>query len=158
MRPIVASDLMTPDVLTVRADMSVSELASFLSDNEITGAPVEETDGEVVGVVSVVDIARADSQSADRTAWEALDTNSYSQDWDKSLGDGIRTYRLQDDRALVRDIMNTAVHSVTAEASVSEVASKMLHYHLHRLLVIEEGRLAGIISSSDLIGLLVEDD
>ena len=158
MRPIVARDLMTPDVLTVRDNMSVAELATFLSDNEITGAPVEDADGQVVGVVSVVDIARADSESADRTAWESVGTNSYSQDWNRSLGDGIRTYRLQEDRILVRDIMNTAVHSVGEEAEVSEVASKMLHYHLHRLLVIEDGGLAGIISSSDLIGLLVEDE
>ena len=54
MRPIVAKDLMSSDVLTVREDLPVRELANFFLDNEITGAPVEGTDGTVVGVVSVV--------------------------------------------------------------------------------------------------------
>ena len=54
--------------------------------------------------------------------------------------------------------MNTAIHSVGAEATVSEIAEKMLRYHLHRVLVTEDERLAGIISSSDLLGLLVDED
>ena len=77
MRPIVARDLMTTDVLTVSQEMTVSELARFLSDNEITGAPVENGGGKVVGVVSVVDIARTDSEQADHTSWDG--TDSYQQ-------------------------------------------------------------------------------
>lgn len=156
MRPIVAMDLMTTDVLTVNQEMTVSELAGFLSDNEIAGAPVENGGGKVVGVVSVVDIARMNSEQADHTAWDGAD--SYQQDWDRSLGDGIRIYNLGDDRSMVRDIMNPAIHSVSAEATVSEVAEKMLRYHLHRVLVTEQDRLAGIISSSDLLGPLVDED
>jgi CBS domain-containing protein len=160
MRPIVASDLMTSDVLTVRADMTVSELAGFLSEEEITGAPVEDDEGRVVGVVSVVDVARADSDEAGRrTAWEAFEADSYVHDWDQTLPDGeIRVRHLRNDRVTVRDIMNPAVHSVDPEATVPEIARKMLDFHLHRLLVVEDGRLAGIISTSDLIGLLIEGE
>lgn len=160
MRPIVASDLMTSDVLTVKADMTISELASFLSDHEITGAPVEDDEGRVVGVVSVVDVARADSEEAGRhTVWESVEADSYVHDWDQSLTDGeIQVRHLHHDQVTVADIMNPTVHSVDSEATVTEIATKMLNLHLHRLLVVEDGRLAGILSTSDLIGLLIEGD
>ncbi len=160
MRPIVASDLMTTDVLTVKTDMSVSELAGFLSDHEITGAPVEDDDGRVVGVVSVVDVARAESKEADaHTAWESVDADSYIHDWDRTPADGeIRVRHLRDDEVTVEDIMNPTVHSVETETRVQEIARKMLNLRLHRLLVVEDGRLVGILSTSDLIGLLIEGD
>lgn len=160
MRPIVASDLMTSDVLTVKAEMTVSELASFLSDHEITGAPVEDDEGQLVGVVSVVDVARADSEEAGRrTGRESVEADSYVHDWDRTLADGeIQVRHLRNDRVTVEDIMNPTVHSVESEATVPEIATKMLNLHLHRLLVVEDGRLAGIISTSDLIGLLIEGD
>lgn len=157
MRPIVARDLMTTEVLTVRADMTVSELATFLDENEITGAPVEDEDGRIVGVVSVVDVARSDSDRADRTAWAAVGSDSYVHDWNHSIGDGIRIYRAGDDRLRVRDIMSSSIHSVREEATVPEIVDKMLNFHLHRLLVIEGDSLVGIISTHDLLGLLVDE-
>jgi len=59
---------MNPKVLTVREDMSVHALARFLVDNEITGAPVENASGKLVGVVSLVDIASAASDSGNVTS------------------------------------------------------------------------------------------
>ncbi len=157
MRPIVARDLMTPDVLTVREDLTVSELSTFLSENEITGAPVIDDEGRVVGVVSVVDIARADSEEADRTAWSSLEPDSYAHDWDGRLaGGGVQIFHLHD-RVRVRDIMNSSVHAVGEDTHVAEIAEKMLQFHLHRLLVIEDDCLVGIISTSDLLGLLVDE-
>ena len=127
MRPITASDLMNPAVLAVREDMSVEELAAFLMDNEITGAPVENHRGLVVGVVSLVDIVRAYTDE-DSSGWT------------------------------VADIMTPEVYSVAEDAQVSEIASTLLDNHLHRLLVIRDGTSAGIISTSDLLGLLIDED
>src|SRR5215471_2056135 len=59
MRPITAADLMNPKVLAVRDDLTLRELAGFLIRNQITGAPVEDGGGRLVGVVSTVDIAEA---------------------------------------------------------------------------------------------------
>lgn len=154
----MAKDIMTRDVLTVHEDFSISELASFLNDNEITGAPVVDDDEKVVGVVSVVDIARAESEYAESsTVWDAVVSHSYHLDWEQGLDDGIRIFHLKDSGTRVLDIMNSSVHSVEESTPVPEVARKLLQYHLHRVLVIEKGRLVGIISSSDLLQLLLED-
>ncbi len=59
MRLITAADLMNPRVLTVRDDLTVRELANVLVDHEISGAPVEDRSGKLVGVVSLTDIAAA---------------------------------------------------------------------------------------------------
>src|SRR5262245_31446119 len=61
MRPITAADVMNPEVLTVPDDLPVAALASFLVEREISGAPVADAAGHLVGVVSVTDIALAAS-------------------------------------------------------------------------------------------------
>ena len=164
MRPITAADLMNPEVLTVPEDMTVRELATYLMDNEITGAPVVDREGRLVGVVSVVDIAdvAAGEEEADDEGSEGSGGVDYfAQSWEVGLSDEAREeLELEDEQGeiLVGEIMNPELYSVPEDATVAEVAMTMLKNHIHRLLVIEEGRAVGIITTSDLLGLLVEGD
>jgi CBS domain-containing protein len=175
MRPITAADLMNPEVLTVREDWPVADLARFLIDNEISGAPVEAADGKLVGVVSLRDIVAyasgeddpdldaADGGEEDGEAGEdgGDETHSefYAQGWDDDewTQQDFDDLDLGDEELLVEDIMTPRVFSVSEEATVSEVANLMLNQHLHRVLVLAEGKPVGIISSSDLLGLLVDE-
>ncbi len=154
MRPITASDLMNPEVLTVQTDMTVRDLASFLIDNEISGAPVADSEGRLVGVVSLADIAAA-ATGEDRRQEEA--SGYFVRDWDDSL-DEEDMEDLPMDGLRVTDIMTPRVYSVKEDATVSEIASLLLKQHLHRLLVTREDRAVGIITTSDLLGLLVGED
>lgn len=154
MRPITASDLMNPEVLTVQTDMTVRELASFLIDNEISGAPVADAEGRLVGVVSLVDIATA-ATGEDRSGEDG--SGYFGRAWDDSL-DEEDVEDLPLDGMRVADIMTPQIYSVKEDATVSEIASLMLKGHLHRLLVTREDRAVGIITTSDLLGLLVGED
>ncbi len=147
MRPIVASDLMNPEVLSVAADLTVEALARFLVENDISGAPVLGQDGDLVGVVSLVDVSVATTDTQGRAARAGF----------LSHGQGGPTEALspRDPRLRVRDIMTPEVSVVSDDATVSEIASVMLDEHLHRVLVTRDGRVVGIISTSDLLGLLV---
>lgn len=164
MRPITAADLMSPDVLTVSEEMTVRDLAGFLMDHEITGAPVVDADGRLVGVVSVVDIA-------DMAAGEA-DDDAPAPEEEERIGFFARAFRDvlsagekkeldvfsgDDGEIRVGEIMNPDVYSVPEDATVSEIASTLLNHHVHRVVVIEEGRVQGIITTSDLLGLLVDE-
>jgi len=131
MRPITAGDLMNPELLTLPDDMTVAEAAGFLLENEISGAPVEDPNGEIVGVVSLVDIVASALSPDDEVDLEDL---------------------------LVADIMTPEVAAVSEDATVAEVATAMLNGHVHRLLVTREGSAVGLVSTSDLLGLLVEGD
>jgi CBS domain-containing protein len=154
MRPITASDLMNPEVLTVRDDMSVRDLALFLIENEISGAPVADAEGRLVGVVSLVDIAAVTS-GVDRR--RADGSGFFGPDWDDGL-DEEDMEDLDQDGLRVADIMTPQIFSVPEDATVSQIASLMLQGHLHRLLVTREDRAIGIITTSDLLGLLVGED
>ena len=160
MRPIVAKDLMSSDVLTVSEDLTVKELAAFFMENEITGAPVEGEDGSVTGVVSLVDLARADAEHTEDSedTWEPPTDGYYDRPQDRLGETGIHVYRLGNETVRVRDIMNPKLYSVGPQAEVSEIASKMLSTHIHRLLVVEDNELVGVISTSDLLGLLVDEE
>jgi CBS domain-containing protein len=174
MRPITAADLMNPKVLAVRDDLTLRELAAFLIRNQITGAPVEDAGGRLVGVVSTVDIAeavlagqggdpagargpaRGEAEAADGE--EGEEGEDEEEEEEEELG-GLQLddLRLARDDLLVRDIMTPSIHSVPEDATVSQVASRMLDGHVHRLLVTREGRPVGIITTSDLLGLLVDE-
>jgi len=175
MRPITAADLMNPKVLAVREDMTLRELAAYLIHNQITGAPVEDGGGRLVGVVSTVDIAEAmlggpggaeagtplGAGVGGAGSEEDLE-ESAEQEGSEELSDADETeetdepYPPEDD-VLVRDIMTPAIDSVPEDATVSEVASRMLDSHVHRLLVTRDGRPVGIITTSDLLGLLIDE-
>jgi CBS domain-containing protein len=200
MRPITAADLMNPKVLAVRDDLKLRELAAFLIRNQITGAPVEDGSGRLVGVVSMVDIAEAVLAARGPGAGQAEDDDGgegegegAGEDAGEGAGEGPREVEAgrrgaggylaagdwekeadeedfgelglaRDDLAgvpaadlLVRDIMTPAVYSVPEDATVSEVAGRMLDSHVHRLLVLREGRPVGIVTTSDLLGLLVDE-
>jgi len=51
-------DLMNPDIMTVADDMTTDALAQYLTEREISGAPVVDSQGHVIGVVSMTDIGR----------------------------------------------------------------------------------------------------
>jgi CBS domain-containing protein len=81
----------------------------------------------------------------------------FARAWDDSL-DEEDVEDLALDGMRVADIMTPRIYSVKEDATVSEIASLLLKQHLHRLLVTREDRAVGIITTSDLLGLLVGED
>ena len=158
MRPITASDLMNPRVLTVSRDLRVSELANFLVAHDISGAPVVDGSGKLVGVVSLNDIAEALVDDEDEDGDGDRGTAFFASEWDEGLSRGEIDELPPDAGELtVVDIMTPEVFTVGEETTVSEIAGRMISSHVHRLLVTREDRVVGIISTSDLLGLLVEE-
>jgi predicted transcriptional regulator len=58
-------DLMSPDIMTVADDMTTDELARYLIEREISGAPVVDSQGHLIGVVSMTDIGRNMAEPSD---------------------------------------------------------------------------------------------
>ncbi len=155
-RLITAGDLMNPEVLTVREDMSVRALASFLVDNEITGAPVEDLSGKLVGVVSLVDIASVASDSGG-VASDQSNPDFFVRGWEDKIDlEEMIDFRVDNENLKVEEIMTPTIYSVSEDTTVSDVATMMLKGHLHRLLVTRDEKPVGIVSTSDLLGLLIE--
>ena len=158
LRKIIARDLMNSEVLTVDKEMSVRELASFLLDHQITGAPVEGENGMLLGVVSMTDIAAAASRDAG-VATDRRNPGFYLKDLEETYSEeDVRNFHIEEPDRTVEEIMTPTVYSVDVETPVAEIATLMLDGHLHRVLVTEEQRPVGIISTSDLLGLLIDED
>jgi CBS domain-containing protein len=143
---------MTRGVLTVDADWSVAELATFLEDHAISGAPVVDAEGALLGVVSVTDIAR---RGAVDDVSEPEAHAFYHQGIERALArEEAESFRVVDASSKVREIMTPMIFSVDPSAPVREVADTMLRGRIHRLFVMEGGKLVGVISSLDLLSLV----
>ena len=144
-RPMTAKDVMNPKLLSVREDLPVRELAAFLAEHQITGAPVQDRAGRFVGVVSTTDIAEAESSGPGE--WHSGDPLT-SVDR--------RGLHVEGADREVGDIMTPTVYTVPEHAPVSELAQTMIAGRVHRLLVTREGSVVGIVTSLDLLKLLCE--
>lgn len=151
-----AAELMTREVLTVRDNMTVSELASFLLRHEVTGAAVVNQAGRLTGVVSLVDIAGTASEESSVVRSTAR-PSYFVRGWEEAFDeDELLELDIEEEGPLVRDIMNPATYTVEEETPVADVARMMLDGHIHRVLVTRGEEIVGIVTTSDLLRLLVD--
>jgi CBS domain-containing protein len=156
MPKLTARDVMNPQVLTVRVDLTVRELAAFLTENQISGAPVIDHHGRLVGVVSLTDVAANDVERPD-VADDRSSPGLAVRGWEERMNpEDIRALHIESDDLLVRDIMTPTVYTVPEETEVAKVAQSMVAGRIHRVFVTSGGRVVGIVTSLDLVGLLTE--
>jgi CBS domain-containing protein len=162
-RTRTVGELMTREVLTVPETMNAHELALFLSEHEISGAPVVTATGTLVGVVSTSDLARLTSENVE---WRGEERQSFyrATPFDEEVMaelyglEALATAPTEGSDTQVRDFMSPVIQSVEEDATVAEVARLMLAGHYHRLLVTRDGALAGIVTALDLLALLAEEE
>jgi CBS domain-containing protein len=153
---LAARDVMSRDLVTVPEDLTVREALELLIDHEISGAPVEDREGRLLGVVSLADIARA---SAEEGGFEVDRSNPLFavRAWGEHFEPGeFAGLRLAGESRPVREIMTPAVYTAGEDTPVAGVAAAMVDGHIHRVLVTRDGRAVGVISSLDLIKLLLD--
>jgi CBS domain-containing protein len=152
----LAEDIMNPDVLTVRDDMLVRDLALFLTEHEISGAPVVDAGGRPVGVVSETDVVSVDRAGRKDASGPAP---YYLRAFENRFSvESIRGLRVEEEALTVSDIMTPVVISVARDMPVSRIARLMLNDHIHRVIVREGESIAGIVTSFDMLRLFVEDE
>jgi CBS domain-containing protein len=154
-RGLTVGDIMRSDVLAAGADWPLETLADFLVDNGISGAPVTNQDGELVGVVSLTDIVRQSSMSnshADTGA--AHDVYLYELESHMSREE-LRVFHTREESpVLVSDIMTPMIFRVDRDTSLQEVAETMLKGRIHRVFVTEGSRLTGIVTALDMLEVI----
>ena len=173
-------DIMRTELVTVGPDMSVHDLSRLLADNGISGAPVVDVEGEVLGVVSMTDVVRLAAFEVDvRVALWPLVEGEFSleapqQDEDEEEQDLVDYFQhvhappvspgaagvwaaVSDlDQYDVREIMTPANFHIHPDSDLRELATFLLHGRIHRALVMEDDRLVGIVTTVDLIRTMAE--
>lgn len=150
-----ARDLMTSDVLCVYEGWSVKRLADFFVKHNLSGAPVIASDHELVGVVSSQDVLRFTSLNPE--AKHKLIDISRLYEWigqNLSEQDQQAMAAVAETHVTVNAIMTEAVIVAGPDASVQRLAHLMHEHDIHRVFITDNGKLCGVVSSSDIIAAL----
>ncbi|MCA9102219.1 MAG: CBS domain-containing protein [Pirellulales bacterium] len=127
LRTLRVCDVMSTHVVPLGDDESVTHAAGVLLDHEISGAPVVDTEGQVIGVVSSTDFVRC--------AHEQCDVSNLT----------------------VTDVMAAAVQTISQHASLLEAGRIMCGAHIHRLFVVDgQGHPVGVLTALDLVAATVQ--
>jgi CBS-domain-containing membrane protein len=140
-----AKDIMTKDVITVRPDATIDDLARLLVKHDISGVPVVDDKGKLRGIVTENDLITKNSRLHLPTILRLFD--AYIPLGTSKMEDEIR--RMAASR--VDEICTKEVITVDCEASAEYIATIMTEKKIHLLPVLEEGKLAGIIGKKDVI-------
>lgn len=147
MNSLTARDLMSPDVVTVPPGTPVLAVARLLAERGISAVPVVEGDGSVKGIVTEADLIRRLAGQVDAPkGWLASLFASQIEDAERYA----RTHG-----AKAEDIMTQQLISVAPQTPAAEVAHLMEEKGIRRVVVVEDGKLKGIVSRADLLRALV---
>lgn len=164
---LTAGDIMSRDLITVPLNATLAGLALILHENHITGAPVVDHEGHLVGVVSQSDLVRYGSSPEARPHVVPVDFRADAEEEEDSdepvssfythLDSGdlaqIREGFIEEDYgdALVADIYTPYTVTASAGTSLETLAALMVDKSVHRLLIVEGKKVAGIVTSMDIL-------
>ncbi len=141
-----AQDIMTRTVSTVRPATKLAELANKLVAEHVSGMPVVDDEGKLVGVVTEGDLLRRceTGTEAQHGVWFSLfrGPGRLADEYVRSHG---RT---------VGDVMTQDVISVDENAELTDVVTLMTKRHIKRVPVLRDGKMVGLVSRADLVRVL----
>jgi CBS domain-containing protein len=140
-----AKDIMTKEVITVKPETTIEELARLLMKRQISGAPVVDDNGKIVGIVTENDLISKNSRLHIPTILRLFD--AYIPLGTSKMESDIRKMAA----STVGDICTKEIITVDEEASVEYIATIMTEKRIHVLPVVRDGKLVGIIGKKDLI-------
>jgi len=140
------ADIMTTEVLTVTPDTSLKAVAELLAERRISGAPVVDTDGHVLGVVSEADILAKERRPRPQNRMERF--LGYHEP--VSAKAAART---------AGEAMTSPAVTVAPDRRVDAAAAIMLDRQINRIPVVDRtGVLVGLVTRADLVRAFVHDD
>ncbi|TKA09451.1 CBS domain-containing protein [Actinacidiphila oryziradicis] len=139
-------DVMTRDVIKVRPDAPVKEIAKLFSRNDITAVPVVDEQNRPIGIVSEADLLHKAASLPDPEG-RGQARPMHSREWARSEAE------------TAGELMRSPVITARPEWNVIEAARLMDHQKVKRLPVVDEvGRLVGIASRCDLLRIFLRHD
>lgn len=139
---LTAADLMTAPVMTIPQETSLREAARLLCRAGISGAPVVSPEGRCLGVLS----------SHDFVTWAGAEGEAirFIAPWGEMID-------VEDaPNSEIRHYMTTQPVTAAPTTPVGELAQIMVDAHIHRVLVVEQNRPTGIVTSTDVLAALAQ--
>ncbi len=145
---LTVREIMTPDIITVAPDTSLSDAARILVEKRISGLPVTADDGKLVGVVTEADFLCAmgiPCHHPTHSVWQTLE-NMFRH-----------PPRTTDMPSKVGDIMIEQVVSINQNKTLQDIIEQMKKHHIKRIIVTDDqDRVSGIVTRSNLVQVLFQ--
>lgn len=144
---MIASDVMTRNVLSVPPDCSIEEAAKQMLERGVSGLFVVDTKGDLVGVITEGDMLRRGEIGTERQRswWLRMLVSPGRQAADFTRANARH----------VRDVMTQEVVCAASDAPLEDVVATMEAKNVKRVPITEGGRVVGVISRSDLLRALI---
>jgi CBS-domain-containing membrane protein len=140
-----AKDIMTKDVITVKPEATVEELARLLMNNKVSGVPVTNDKKKLIGIVTENDLITQNKRLHIPTVIRLFDAFIL-------LGSGRMEEEIRKMAATtVDEICTKKVVSITEETTLDEIATIMAEQHVHLLPVLRESMVVGIVGKADMV-------
>ncbi len=141
-----ARDIMTKDVVTVKPETTVEELARLLIKHKFSGVPVVDDENNLVGIVTEHDLISQNKRLHIPTIIRLFD--AYIMLGSERLESEIKKMA----GITVGEICVKDVVSITEETTVEEIATIMSERNIHVLPVVRDGAIVGIVGKVDVVG------
>jgi CBS domain-containing protein len=146
---LTAADLMSTELVLIPEDMSLKSAARRLANAAVTGAPVVNSDGRCVGVLSATDFLHWMDRSGHTNRAACAASPAFTTSWQNIDPD-----RLPDD--IVRDYMTRDAVTVHGTTPLAALTQRMIDVHIHRVIVVDQaGKVVGVVSSTDVLAAVV---
>jgi len=143
-----AKDIMTKDVITVKPETTVEELARLLIEHRFSGVPVVDDAKRLVGIVTEHDLISQNKRLHIPTIIRLFDAYIL-------LGSGKMESEIKKMAAvIVGDICTNKVVSITEETTIEEIATIISEKKVHLLPVLKDGIVVGIVGKVDVVGTM----
>ena len=154
-----AADVMIKDLETLSPSAKLSDALQMMVENHVTGLPIVDRAGHCVGIVSAADILAYEQEHTDEAEDGSIDDAQFF-DHERGRWETVRAsaFALEHfGHVSVREIMSANVVSVFSDASVSEVAQRMIEENVHRVMVVDRDQyLLGSISAIHIVRLVAD--
>jgi CBS domain-containing protein len=141
-----AGDLMTADVMTIGRDATIADAIRSMLEHRISGLPVVDSTGRLLGIVTEGDFLRRGEMGTERHRPRWLE---FLLGYGRQAGEYIESHGRK-----VAEVMTRPVQAVSQDTPVGEIVDLMEHFHIKRLPVLSDGRLVGIVGRADLLRAL----
>lgn len=142
-----AAQVMTFGAATIKPDASIREAARMMLDHRISGLPVVDDGGNLVGIITEGDLLSAITGDRHRRRWLEFILDPAKSDASRQVQPAQK----------VADIMSTRVITATEDTPVHEIVKKMKTNGIKRIPVVKDNKVVGIVSRADLLrGLALE--
>jgi len=142
------AEVLTAPVFTLTADQTIEEALALLAEHRISGAPVVDADGRLVGLLDDSDLILSEARLHAPTTVEILGAYFTLPGSRHRFEEEVRAALGQ----FVGDVMESDVHTVGPDATVEDVATIILDREVSRVPVVDgDRRVVGIVTRGDLV-------